>query len=140
MNLPPWLAKRLALAKKAGFELDVSHCGCALPAGAWGAHGWHWTRADQPLLYRREKVRFAQERPDMSRAALADAWQDWLETETAAGRMDRGGMHERWRIYLGLPVAYERCPAYMAAYARSLGQEKAERQARGRQKILGGED
>lgn len=140
MNFPAWLSKRLALAKQAGFDLDVSLCGCALPEGAFGSHGWHSYRATQATLYSRARALFARERLGTHPHLIATEWRDWLVAEEAAGRFDpRTGMHETWRPYLGALFAYERCPAYMAGYTRNLEQETARkaRTAGGRQKLLG---
>lgn len=118
---------------------EPTHCSCALPEGAWGGHGWHWMRATRETLFANEKARFAAERQGLSTLALRQEWAEWLDAEAREGRM-RGGLHETWKPYLGLPFAMEPCPAYRAAYGRSLDQETARKKTKtGRRKLLGEE-
>lgn len=120
---------------------DISYCGCVLPAGVYGAHGWHWHRADQAHLYDLAKRRFAEARTGYSAAMLRKEWEQWLEAEAVQGKFDRNaGMHLEWKHYLGLPFAVERCPAYMAVWIESQRAEKRRKAATGKGKSRLGED
>jgi hypothetical protein len=107
---------------------DASHCGCVLEAGCWGSGGWHLARFDQRALYNHEKRRFAAERDGWTVEELRRAWSIWLDTETAAGNLDASGMHITWKPYVGLPYAFEPCPAYRAKVRATLENHQAERQ------------
>lgn len=105
-------------------DTDVSYCGCPLAMGVYGAHGWHWTRATVTYMIDQEKRRFASERKGMSKEMLRKEWDSWMDRERFAGRVDKGGTHERWAPYLGVPIQVEPCPAYRAVYRESLETEK----------------
>jgi hypothetical protein len=117
---------------------DTSYCGCALPAGMWGAHGWHMARQTRESLEHQEKLRFAAERRGAAPIYLRAEWDKWVEQERSAGRMDAAGLHNSWTPYLGTPLAVEPCPAYRAAARQGIGEEK--RRRTGRRKIYGEED
>lgn len=120
---------------------DVSHCGCALPAGWFGGDGFHYRRADAEYLYTRARRIFFEERrrrgmPDL---LIVGEWDGWVETETSAGRMVNG-MHEVWTPSLGAVFAMERCPPYMEAYRKSLeGRKRAQAQEKRGKRLLGEE-
>lgn len=119
-------------------HLDTSYCGCALPAGMWGAHGWHFARETPQSLELREKVRFAADRRGAGPIHLRAEWDKWAAIETKEGRMDANGLHDAWKPSLGSPVAVEPCPAYRAAVRQGIGEEKRKRTSK--RKIYGEED
>lgn len=121
-------------------DTDTSYCGCSLPMGAFGVHGWHWMRGTQALLYDLEKRKFAAERPGWSQQALREAWDSWMERETLGGRVDRSGMHEAWKPYIGIPFAMEPCPAYRRVVREELEGEKRRKAFTGKRKRILGED
>lgn len=74
----------------------ASHCRCAMGEGAWGRQGWHMS---------------------LLTPYLADRWarENHPHDETA-----REQFKELLVDYVGtIEVAYERCPAYLNAIARS---------------------
>lgn len=114
------------------------HCGCALPPGVWGNHGWHQMLMDAPYLMERERRAFYAERSGWSVAEKAEAWAKWLRQEEQEGRL-KNGVHDNFRTHIGLPVVLEPCPAYMAVVNRNLATETKKRKG-GRKKLLGDEE
>lgn len=114
------------------------HCGCALPPGVWGNHGFHHMLMDAAYLLDKERRAFYAERQSWNVAEKKEAWEKWLQQEQQEGRL-KNGLHENHRTYVGQPVALEPCPAYMAAVARNQ-QSETKRKKGGRRKLLGDEE
>lgn len=131
------LAKANALPEATFEPSDTSHCGCALPEGCWGSGGWHHARYDQQALYAREKARFAAARQGWTTGELRLAWAEWLDTEEEAGNFSESGMHVTWKPYVGLPYAFEPCPAYRAKVRAELEGGQAEKQTERRKRYDG---
>jgi hypothetical protein len=85
---------------------DGSRCGCSLPAGCWGSDGWH------NAIYDEAAIEFR-----ISAEVRADEHLSRRPGDTA--QRERG-IRRFWQRYLGCRYVYERCPAYMAVFARSL--------------------
>lgn len=118
---------------------DISYCGCSLPAGVWGADGWHQTRATPPVLLALEKARFAKDRKGTGLFIIAADWQAWVATEKRQGRWnEKLGIHSHWEPYLGTVLVLEPCRAYRATVAGELAREKR-RKAPGK-RMYGGDD
>ena len=92
----------------------ADNCGCPKPPGSYGTGGWHFALVD--AAYIAEKIRNAEA----------------LDRATEGGGYTRGGIFrthredaEFWRNngahYLGQSIAWERCPAYMAAARKNGG-------------------
>jgi hypothetical protein len=108
-------------------DVHVSHCGCPLPEGCWGSHGWHFYRETLYTLDRRERIKFAAERPGWSVEELRRAYGAWWRELDMAGQLDNEDVPAIWRPYLGQVIAYEPCPAYRAKVAQGLEAETAKR-------------
>lgn len=90
---------------------DVSHCGCILPAGAWGSDGWHHARYTRALLVNKAK-------------------RDHL----AAGRKPKDFEYakEFYDAQIGRAFSYEPCPAYRASVSRGIDENRARKAAKSR--------
>jgi hypothetical protein len=88
----------------------VSTCSCHLPRGAWGEHGWHWTRFGPADVERAVRKHLA-------------------EHASAPGSIDetrlRADLTKQLETYIGLPVAYAPCPHYRRAVRESQDRERA---------------
>lgn len=102
---------------------EPSACSCRLPPGRWGQGGWHWGRATFNGLVRK----FSGDDPELYRLT---------EKARGASADEREGIEERQRIIIrgiesvaekqvGLPWAYERCPAYQAKVESEIRARKA---------------
>ena len=101
---------------------DISTCSCPMEFGCWGAGGWHFHRFTPETIFRLERKRFVAKLGPASDREANEAWRDWLVAEEAARRFNpQTGMHKSWHHYLGVPVAYEQCGAYLAAARRAAG-------------------
>lgn len=120
---------------------DVSYCGCSLPEGVWGGHGWHQTRVTPAVLMAMEKARWAKDRKGAGLFIIAAEWQTWVETEKRQGRWNETlNIHTHWEPYLGTVLVLEPCPAYRSVVAGELAREKRRKAPGKRMYGDGGED
>lgn len=108
-------------------DVHVSHCGCPLPEGCWGANGWHNYLATLYTMDQRERRKFAEERPGWDKPELRKAYGAWWRDLELSGQLDADDIPLMWKAYLGRPFAYEPCPAYRAKVAQGLEAETAKR-------------
>jgi hypothetical protein len=91
-------------------------CACMKGSGAWGNGGFHFRRFGAQDVSRQVDRALA-ELPKGS----SDADREFVEKSTAA----------RHTKYLGLHVAYERCPAFLAACEREIRERRDSTPRRG---------
>lgn len=89
-------------------------CSCFKEPGCYGREGWHLRR------YTERDVEIEAGKAAASLPASADHHERQLVETTARGLYAR---------YVGIPFAYERCPAYMAEVERQINERKAQRMA-----------
>lgn len=92
------------MSEQPRFE-QTDHCSCPKPHGAWGDHGWHL-------------------RP-MDRSDIASRFGSPYLTSDQLLR----AVEAACRSYLGMPIVYERCPAYEAAVQRQRAKVQSERRS-----------
>ncbi len=126
------LRGRAAVPDFAGQDEHISHCGCVLEEACWGSDGWHYHLATLQTMDRRERFRFAAERPGWSVSELRKAYGAWWRDLDMAGQLDSEGIPSIWKPYLGQPFAFEPCPAYRAKVVASLETEAAKKAPRRR--------
>lgn len=108
---------------------EPSACSCRLPPGRWGQGGWHWGRATEDGLLRRELTILAESDRDLRR--LLDRAGDPRLSREQRAQLDAqrqatlSEIRQTIQSGIGLPWAYERCPAYRARVESEIRVRKA---------------
>lgn len=111
-------------------------CSCRLPAGHWGAGGWHHGRATEEGLIRMELHRRAVQDPKLRRV-LDDYARTFPPDPKIDSRVEREKalvmqqMGDAIKSGVGRPWAYEACPLYRKAVEAAILRRKGEEREKG---------